>query len=258
MRNQKIMWLAAFATGLLVGRASAQELTITSFDKGYVSWTNINSNLYYTVEYRPNLSETNLAWDGSHHVSQDVKSTNAIITVPVGVFYRVVGSTSPLYSYKDVFQTGQTTSYKTGDDGTYQQGASWPNPRFTVQADTNCVLDNLTGLVWARNANLGGAKTWAAAIDFCEGLNYGGQSDWRLPNRNELNSLIDLRKNDPALPQGHPFALVQSDEYWSSSSFAVDTVNAWTVYVPFGHAYDEHKATLFSVWPVRGGKGVTH
>lgn len=83
---------------LAAGKASAQELTITSFKNGYLSWTNVNPNLYYTVEYRPNLSDTNLTWDGSHRVSQDVKSTNAIITVPMGLFYRVVGSPSPIHT----------------------------------------------------------------------------------------------------------------------------------------------------------------
>ena len=93
-------FVAVFAGFILLTfapSAMAQELTITSFQNGYVSWNNVDSNLYYTVEYKPNLT-TNLAWDGSHHVSQDVKSTNAIITVPVGMFYRVVGSASPMHA----------------------------------------------------------------------------------------------------------------------------------------------------------------
>jgi hypothetical protein len=62
--------------------------------------------------------------------------------------------------------------------------------RFTVQVNTNTVMDNLTGLVWARNANLGGTMTWSNALAYCESLTYGGHSDWRLPNRLELHSLI--------------------------------------------------------------------
>ena len=87
-----------------------------------------------------------------------------------------------LLAGQGVPKTGQTTSYQTGDDGTYQKGVTWPSPRFTVQGNTNTVIDNLTGLVWARNANLGGAMTWSNAIVYCEGLTYGGHSDWRLPN----------------------------------------------------------------------------
>ncbi|MEI6150342.1 MAG: DUF1566 domain-containing protein [bacterium] len=96
---RKLKSVAMVAMALLgSGLVTAQELTITSFKDGYLSWTNINPNLYYTIEYKPNLSETSPAWDGSHRVSQDVKSTNAIISVPAGCFYRVVGSTNPMHT----------------------------------------------------------------------------------------------------------------------------------------------------------------
>ena len=58
-----------------------------------------------------------------------------------------------------VQKTGQTTSYATDNDGTLKKGVAWPNPRFTIGTGTvfnttNCVTDNLTRLMWARNANL--------------------------------------------------------------------------------------------------------
>ncbi|MBI5195097.1 MAG: hypothetical protein HZA10_02105, partial [Nitrospirae bacterium] len=58
-------------------------------------------------------------------------------------------------------QTGQTKCYAlwseiscagTGQDGEILSGVAWPNPRFSVNGD--CVTDNLTGLMWAKNANL--------------------------------------------------------------------------------------------------------
>ena len=53
-------------------------------------------------------------------------------------------------------------------DGIDRPASADPIPRFTIQADTNCVVDNLTGLMWARNANLPGAtQSWAQAIAFC-------------------------------------------------------------------------------------------
>jgi hypothetical protein len=68
-------------------------------------------------------------------------------------------------------QTGQTTKYVAGDDGDAQMGVPWPSPRFTDNAN-GTVTDNLTGLVWLKNANCadtvggiaGGAMTWANAI----------------------------------------------------------------------------------------------
>ncbi len=254
-QNRKRLSVAVlFAELLVVGPASAQELAITSFKNGYVSWNNVDSNLYYTVEYRPNLSETNLAWDGSHRVSQDVKSTNAVISVPIGMFYRVVGSASPLHYSAVVPKTGQTNLYQTGDDGTYQKGVAWPNPRFTVQADTNCVLDNLTGLIWARNANLGGSMIWSNAIVYCENLNYGGQTDWRLPNLRELLSLADDGQYNPPLPMGHPFAGVKPNAYWSGTSYANITNSAWYVSMLDGSVRALDKFSGNYVWPVRGGQ----
>jgi len=99
-------------------------------------------------------------------------------------------------------QTGQTTSYRTGDDGDLEQGAEWPNPRFTVSGDS--VTDNLTGLMWTKDANFG-SKTWGQAKSYCSSLSWGGYDDWRLPNVLELQSLIDYALQNPALPTGHPF-----------------------------------------------------
>jgi len=48
-----------------------------------------------------------------------------------------------------VAQTGQTISYRTGDDGDLETGVAWPNPRF-ADLDDGTVKDNLTGLEWVR------------------------------------------------------------------------------------------------------------
>jgi len=152
-------------------------------------------------------------------------------------------------------KTGQTTSYAAWDDGVYQKGVAFPLPRFTIQSDTNCILDNMTGLIWARNANLGGSMSWSAAIAYCEALNYGGQTDWRLPNRNELNSLIDSSNYSPALPLGHPFVGVQNYHYWSGTSYVGNTGDAWCVGIGTGYVFNYSKPTnTYYVWPVRGGQ----
>jgi len=185
----------------------------------------------------------------------DTNLTAANIKTNVTIF-GIAGSLSTTPA--PVPMTGQTNSYQVGDDGNYKKGVAWPNPRFTVQADTNCVLDNLTGLIWARNANLGGSMTWSNAIVYCEGLTYGGTNDWRLPNLRELQSLIDYGRFYPALPAGHPFAgVVQSDYYWSSSTVArVPGVTgcAWGVGLADGPVNGGAEAAPYYVWPVRGGQ----
>ncbi len=42
-------------------------------------------------------------------------------------------------------------------------------------------------------------KTWKEAIEYCESLNFAGYSDWRLPNKNELLSIVDRSKSNPAI-----------------------------------------------------------
>ena len=252
-RRIQIMRVALLAAGMLMTHPLiAEDLVISSFENGYVSWTNIDSNLYYTVEYRPNLCDTNLTWNGSHRVTRDIKTTNRVITVPVGCFYRVVSSLEPQH-INIIPRTGQTNSVQAGDDGSYQRGAEWPSSRFSIQSDTNCVMDNLTGLVWARNANLA-ALPWSDAISFCENLTYGGCNDWRLPNRSELDSLVDAGRTRPALPAGHPFEDVQNDIYWTSTTYVMNTDYAWTMHAYYGDLSRSSKTWGCQVWPVRGGR----
>jgi hypothetical protein len=119
-----------------------------------------------------------------------------------------------------VTKTGQTTSYAAGDDGDLEKGVAWPDPRFTDHGD-GTVTDNLTGLIWLKNANCFGRRTWNQALSECNNLANGscgltdGSSagDWRLPNVRELQSLVDYSRYDPALPAGHPFSNVQSTYY---------------------------------------------
>jgi hypothetical protein len=61
-----------------------------------------------------------------------------------------------------VSQTGQTTCWettgsptncaRTGQDGNIQAGVAWPIPRFTDHSN-GTVTDNLTGLIWLKDAN---------------------------------------------------------------------------------------------------------
>ena len=138
-------------------------------------------------------------------------------------------------------KTGQTTSYATGDDGELKKGVTWPNPRFTDNGD-GTVTDNLTGLIWLKNANCFGQISWDQALSNCNGLASGscgltdGSSagDWRLPNRRELFSLVDDERYDPALPSGHPFINVRYSIYWSSTTNASDPFYAWLVIMSDG------------------------
>lgn len=59
-----------------------------------------------------------------------------------------------------VAKTGQSVIHSTGDDGESQKGVAWPNYRFTDNSD-GTVTDNLTGLIWLKDAMRFGAQDWA-------------------------------------------------------------------------------------------------
>ncbi|MBF0627325.1 MAG: tandem-95 repeat protein [Magnetococcales bacterium] len=136
-----------------------------------------------------------------------------------------------------VRKTGQEISYRAGDDGALKKGQDWPDPRFTDNGN-GTVTDHLTDLVWMKNANCWDRRSWSNALDTIAGLNAGSQhcsgytgkrTDWRLPNRKELTSLIDRSRTNPALPSGHPFSGVQSGYHQLSYySTAPATRGTWT------------------------------
>ena len=167
-------------------------------------------------------------------------------------------------------RTGQITSYMSGDDADLVRGVLWPVPRFADNSD-GTITDNLTGLIWLKNANCFDGD-WGEAITGCYnlgepdcGLTDGsGAGDWRLPNRFELESLLKLEHTNPALPnttgtgqwsEGNPFNNVQTDYYQSSSSYPQPTGGTanWSVNMGNGDVNHQPKDSLNYVWCVRGG-----
>jgi len=164
--------------------------------------------------------------------------------------------------------TGQNVCYNaagtvisctgTGQDGEYQLGAT-ASPRFTDNSD-GTVTDNVSGLIWLKNANCYGTRNWQTALNDSNALASGScgltdssvAGDWRLPNVRELASLVDYQTNPaPTLPTGHPFTSVVSNGYWSSTSYVLSPSLAWYVGFVNGSVSIFNKSNLLYVWPVR-------
>ncbi len=89
------------------------------------------------------------------------------------------------------------------------------------------VTDNVTGLVW--QGSDAGTHTWQDALTYCDGLDWGGYTDWYLPDEYELQSIVDYGRMNPSIdPVAFPGT--PSNWFWTSSSYAGDSSYAWYVY----------------------------
>jgi Protein of unknown function (DUF1566) len=165
--------------------------------------------------------------------------------------------------------TGQTSCHDaagngipcagSGQDAEFRAGAPWPEPRFVVSGAE--VLDRLTDLVWARDANSTLLPvTWREAFEHVATMNGGRPNHaqgWRLPNRRELRSLMSHETRRPALPAGHPFVNVWSGWYWTSTTAAIHPAYAWYVHMEGARTFYGRKDEDHLLWPVRGdGNGL--
>jgi hypothetical protein len=133
--------------------------------------------------------------------------------------------------------------------------------RFILVLDGEAVLDKETGLVWDRSPNkLNTPKKWIDALIECRRNKIGSRMGWRLPQIEELASLVDPTQSDPALPIGHPFVLqAATGEYWSASSARTVSENsghAWHLNLSSGRLDTENKNVELFVWAVRGRQGL--
>jgi len=104
----------------------------------------------------------------------------------------------------------------------------------------NIVIDTSTGLIWDDSSNINyNYKTdssnrnyWLGAIDHCENSNLANITSWRMPNINELKSIINYTNKNPSTYIEFSRALFNTNDtihYWSSTT-RLDVPNqAWYV-----------------------------
>ena len=102
------------------------------------------------------------------------------------------------------------------------------------------VTDSATGFMWNKDYVFKGE--WKQALNYCENLVYAGYSDWRLPNKNEILSLIDYGKYNPA--SDFPGIIGESTDsfYLFSSTSFLGFKNVETVFAVDGKWKSDNKA----------------
>ena len=192
-------------------------------------------------------------------------------------------SPGPSYAFP---ATGQTTCWDPADttvpistiacpgtrqDGEIQAGATLAY----VDNGNGTITDSNTGLMWEKLSDDGAIHdrdttyTWANAFTvkiatLNGGAGFAARTDWRMPNKKELESIVNAEVFNPTLSPAFntgcvPGATVltgsctKSSFYWSSTSNAFDPSKAWRVGFDFGAVTAGFKADALYVRAVRGG-----
>lgn len=148
--------------------------------------------------------------------------------------------------------------------------ASTPSIDFAVYGD-GTVMHKTTGLMWkvcsegqvwdSSDDSCTGAvteHTWKSALQIPQNLNpsggFAGKTDWRLPNRKELQSIVEYKCFNPSINEDI-FKNVITARYWSSSPSAYDISHAWVVNFYYGGGnYGDSRYNGSHVRLVRSGQ----
>jgi len=118
--------------------------------------------------------------------------------------------------------------------------------RFCDHGD-GTVSDKTTGLMWQQRDD-GIERKWDDAIAYCKGLILAGKNDWRLPSKDELQSIVDKSRSDPAinatffLDTKYGRQLFFPPHYRSSTTSAYYAAYAWFVNFGTGNLNDYSKS----------------
>ncbi len=173
------------------------------------------------------------------------------------VSIRVAGN--PPVATSHLPDTGQTGDYTAtfGEDSDYTI-----NPPSYTSNGNGTVTDNVTGLMWQQHT-VDGTYNWyqAAGVydasynsttqDVCGEQTTGGHSDWRLPTKKELMGIVDHGVYYPAI--NSKFG-AQASNYWSSTTCASYSYDAWFVFFNYGDVHHYDKSHGDFVRCVRGGQ----
>ena len=105
-------------------------------------------------------------------------------------------------------------------------------------------IDRETNLEWECGSN--DEMNWEEAMEYAKTLGEG----WRVPSIKELLTLVDYEKFSPAIKDDINF--MDSSFYWSSTTYAYRSHNAWSVYFYDGYVHHGNKTNSFYVRCVRG------
>ncbi len=191
----------------------------------------------------------------------------SVFTNPVSSSYwsSTTDANDPDYAWSVLFNNGYVDYYyKSGSQSVrcVRAGSESVIGSFDLLDNGDgTVTDNNTRLMWVKIEDIDGDEdvdsgddlTWESALNFCENLTLAGYEDWRLPTIKELQTIADYSKTAPAIDKT-VFPETVSSFYWSSTTYADNTVHAWRVYFGMGRVTPNDKSLAYYVRCVRAGE----
>ena len=130
-----------------------------------------------------------LTWNGSECVCRNEGYFWNGMTCLPGPCEDTPGLCAGIEHGNGICKSGSSTEYSCGcDDGYAWNGSECePLPECSPTSGTPC-MDSESTLIWS--AESAGKKIWYDAVAYCENLEEGGYTDWRMPDIDELRTLI--------------------------------------------------------------------
>ncbi|WP_044412924.1 Lcl C-terminal domain-containing protein [Thiomicrospira microaerophila] len=216
------------------------------------------------------LNDTGITWGGNYPSGNNSDCTG-----------ETIGQQDCSHGRDAVVGLSKTGEGHAGFDFTRlnADGSTYTGNGNYTEAPWACVKDNHTGLVWevktpagsgdihdASNRYRWGGKTalltgefgtrhndWDTLVDGSNSKNLCGFNDWRVPSRDELRSIVNYGRFNPAIDQS-VFPNTRSSWYWSASPYASGSNFAWGVVFNNGYDYDDYRYSGARVRLVRSGQ----
>ena len=179
-----------------------------------------------------NLVSTDYYWNNSYNPLCSFLNLNLSKAVTIHMLcHNVMTFNGPVITY-DVTSTYSDPASSVQFKVTVPKAATMTG---LVDNGDGTITDYSTGLMWVKDGtglgcNSGNYLSWDAALIFCSspttGLNFAGYNDWRLPNLNELKSILNFANINPAIGtytgSQFPWTNTISNAYWTSTSFSTN------------------------------------
>lgn len=122
--------------------------------------------------------------------------------------------------------------------------------QFSKRYENNSgfIKDNATQLFWMSKP-ISDSMTWEQALMYIDSLNNQNNTNWRMPNIKELQSLANYNYSNPAIPN-NIFSYSNNAFFWSSTTTINQPLRAWYLDSKFGITTYADKTRKLMLWLV--------